>query len=68
MVYLDEATNKYVGVRKNISQSIRKRQRAEICINGTLILYGGNLLLLRYIATINFSGHFQAWTLDIDGT
>lgn len=69
MIYLDEATDRYVGVRKYISQNIRKRHRAEIYINktGDLILAGENILLLRYIATINVCGRFQAWTIDMDG-
>lgn len=69
MIFLDDITNTYVGVRKFIGENCRKRHRAEISLDkrGDLILAGQNFILLRYVVIIGFYGDFKAWTLDMDG-
>ena len=70
LVFKDNCTNELIAVKKCVRDNQKpKRHRGVVQLNGSdnLVLAGHNLILLRYVALIQYCGTFQAWNLDIDG-
>lgn len=67
---LFQEDSNYVGVQSVWRGERQRHTRRRGAINvpsGAFLPVGANLLLLRRVAQLQFSGDFQTWTIDIDG-